>query len=94
MEQPKVIVPRINAAAGSAVLLETQAITPKAGRLPGIDSKARMSKPDGNAIALSASTEEIRSSVRAMFSEPDQPRVEGPGCIEGDVVFTYLAYRT
>lgn len=84
------IVRRINATAGRAVLPEARAIIPKSGRLPGIDGKAKMSKSGGNAIALSASSEQIRSAVKAMFTDPNHLRVEDPGCIEGNVVFTYL----
>lgn len=90
IEQTNEIVRRINATAGCAVLPEARAIIPKAGRLPGIDGKAKMSKSGGNAIALSASSEEIRNAVRAMFTDPNHLRVEDPGCIEGNVVFTYL----
>jgi tryptophanyl-tRNA synthetase len=81
---------RINATAGCAVLPEARAIIPEAGRLPGIDGKAKMSKSGGNAIALSSSSEEIRRAVRAMYTDPNHLRVEDPGCIEGNVVFTYL----
>ena len=49
-----------------------------------------MSKSGGNAIALSASSDEIRRAVRAMFTDPNHLRVEDPGSIEGNVVFTYL----
>lgn len=90
IEQTNEIVRRINATAGRAVLPEAQAIIPKAGRLPGLDGKAKMSKSGGNAIALSASPGEIRRAVRAMFTDPHHLRVEDPGRIEGNVVFTYL----
>lgn len=90
IEQTNEIVRRINATAGSAVLPEAEAIIPKTGRLPGIDGKAKMSKSGGNAIPLSASPEEIRTAVRAMFTDPNHLRVEDPGRVEGNVVFTYL----
>ncbi len=90
IEQTNEIVRRINATAGRAVLPEARAIIPKAGRLPGIDGKAKMSKSGGNAIALSASSQEIRNAVRAMFTDPNHLRVEDPGCVDGNVVFTYL----
>ncbi|WP_308124579.1 hypothetical protein [Maritalea mobilis] len=90
IEQTNEIVRRINATAGSAVLPEARAIIPRTGRLPGIDGKAKMSKSGGNAIALSASPGEIRSAVRAMFTDPYHLRVEDPGRVEGNVVFTYL----
>ena len=90
IEQTNEIVRRINATAGGSILPEAQGIIPKAGRLPGIDGKAKMSKSGGNAIALSASSDEIRRAVRAMFTDPNHLRVEDPGSIEGNVVFTYL----
>lgn len=90
IEQTNEIVRRINATAGSPVLPEARAIIPKAGRLPGVDGKAKMSKSGGNAIALSASPDDIRAAVRAMFTDPNHLRVEDPGRVEGNVVFTYL----
>ncbi|MAZ25678.1 MAG: tryptophan--tRNA ligase [Cytophagaceae bacterium] len=90
IEQCNEIVRRINASAGREVLPEAQALIPEAGRLPGIDGRAKMSKSGGNAIALSAGPDEIRAAVRAMFTDPDHLRIEDPGRIEGNVVFTYL----
>lgn len=90
IEQTNEIVRRINSTVGSAVLPEARAIIPKAGRLPGIDGKAKMSKSGGNAIALSTSPGEIRNAVRAMFTDPNNLHIEDPGSTEGNVVFTYL----
>ncbi|WP_442970279.1 tryptophan--tRNA ligase [Roseovarius sp. CH_XMU1461] len=90
IEQTNEIVRRINATAGSTVLPEAQAIIPKAGRLPGIDGKAKMSKSGGNAIPLSASPDDIRAAVKAMFTDPNHLRIEDPGRVEGNVVFAYL----
>ncbi len=90
IEQTNEIVRRINAAAGAAILPKAEAIIPKSGRLPGIDGKAKMSKSGGNAIALSASPAAISAAVRAMFTDPGHLRVEDPGEVEGNVVFTYL----
>lgn len=81
---------RINTTANQTVLPEAVAVIPKAGRLPGIDGKAKMSKSGGNAIPLSASPEAIRAAVKAMFTDPNHLRVEDPGQIEGNVVFAYL----
>ncbi|GGG68984.1 hypothetical protein GCM10011415_15380 [Salipiger pallidus] len=72
------------------MLPKARAIIPKVGRLPGIDGKAKMSKSGGNAIALPASPEEVRSAVKAMFTDPNHLRAEDSGCVEGNVVFTYL----
>ncbi len=90
IEQTNEIVRRINATAGCDVLPEAQAIIPKTGRLPGIDGKAKMSKSGGNAIALSASANDIRAAVRGMFTDPNHLRIEDPGRVEGNTVFTYL----
>ena len=90
IEQTNEIVRRINTTAGRAILPEAQAVIPQAGRLPGVDGKAKMSKSGGNAIALSASPDEIAAAVKAMFTDPNHLRVEDPGQVEGNVVFTYL----
>lgn len=90
VEQTNEIVRRINAAAGSSILPEARAVIPKFGRLPGIDGMAKMSKSGGNAIPLSASPDAISAAVKAMFTDPRHPRVEDPGRVEGNVVFTYL----
>lgn len=90
IEQTNEIVRRINATAGKTILLEAQAIIPKAGRLPGIDGKAKMSKSAGNAVALSAPPEVISAAVKAMFTDPNHLRIEDPGQVEGNVVFAFL----
>jgi tryptophanyl-tRNA synthetase len=90
IEQTNEIVRRINATAGRAILPEARAVIPQVGRLPGVDGKAKMSKSGGNAIALSASPDAITAAVKAMFTDPNHLRVEDPGHVEGNVVFTYL----
>lgn len=90
IEQTNEIVRRINAVAGRDVLPEARAIIPRAGRLPGVDGRAKMSKSGGNAIPLSATPDQISAAVRAMFTDPAHLRVEDPGRVEGNVVFTYL----
>ena len=59
-------------------------------RLPGIDGKAKMSKSLGNCIYLSDTPEEVKRKVMSMYTGPDHIRVEDPGKIEGNCVFTYL----
>ena len=59
-------------------------------RLPGTDGKAKMSKSLGNCIYLSDSYEDVRKKVMSMFTDPDHLRVEDPGKVEGNTVFTYL----
>ncbi len=90
IEQTNEIVRRVNALAGRPLLPEAEAIIPRAGRLPGVDGRAKMSKSAGNAIALSASPDDISAAVRAMFTDPDHLRITDPGKVEGNVVFTYL----
>ncbi|WP_349644012.1 tryptophan--tRNA ligase [Bradyrhizobium sp. C9] len=90
IEQTNEIIRRVNALAGRSLLQEAEAIIPRAGRLPGVDGRAKMSKSAGNAIPLSASPDDISAAVRAMFTDPDHLRVADPGKVEGNVVFTYL----
>ena len=59
-------------------------------RLPGTDGKAKMSKSLCNCIYLSDSADEIKKKVMGMYTDPDHLRVEDPGKVEGNMVFTYL----
>ena len=60
-------------------------------RLPGIDGKAKMSKSLGNCIYLADDPKEIEQNImRKMYTDPQHLRVEDPGHLEGNVVFTYL----
>ena len=59
-------------------------------RLVGIDGNAKMSKSLNNCIYLKDSAEEVRKKVFAMYTDPDHIRVDDPGKVEGNVVFTYL----
>ena len=59
-------------------------------RLPGIDGKGKMSKSLGNAIYLSDDTQTVHDKVFDMYTDPEHIRVDMPGHVEGNVVFTYL----
>ena len=59
-------------------------------RLPGIDGSAKMSKSLGNCIYLSDSEEELKKKIKQMYTDPTHIKLEDPGHIEGNVVFTYL----
>ena len=59
-------------------------------RLPGTDGKAKMSKSLGNCIYLSDTPEDVKKKVMGMYTDPDHIRIEDPGKIEGNCVFTYL----
>lgn len=59
-------------------------------RLTGIDGNSKASKSLNNAIYLSDSTDEVRSKVSAMYTDPRHIRASDPGKVEGNVVFNYL----
>lgn len=81
---------RVNRLADSDILPEPQCLLSQVTRLPGIDGQAKASKSLGNAIFLSDSNDDIRKKVMLMFTDPDHIRVEDPGKIEGNVIFSYL----
>ena len=59
-------------------------------RLPGIDGKAKMSKSLGNCIYLSDDSIVVKQKVMSMYTDPNHIKIEDPGQIEGNTVFTYL----
>lgn len=59
-------------------------------RLPGIDGKAKMSKSLGNCIYLSDDKETVKNKVMSMYTDPKHIKVEDPGNVEDNAVFTYL----
>lgn len=92
IEQCKEIVHKFNAVYGET-LVEPEIVLPQNKnclRLPGLDGKAKMSKSLGNCIYLSDEAETIRQKVMSMYTDPDHIRVEDPGKVEGNTVFTYL----
>ena len=92
IEQCKEIVHKFNTVYGET-LTDPKIVLPDNSaclRLPGIDGKAKMSKSLGNCIYLSEEPEEIRKKVMSMYTDPNHIRVEDPGQIEGNTVFTYL----
>jgi tryptophanyl-tRNA synthetase len=89
IEQTNEIVRRVNRLAGVSVLHECRALLSNTPRLPGIDGR-KASKSLGNAIPLSAATDEIHRLVRAMYTDPGHVRASEPGRVEGNVVFAYL----
>lgn len=92
VEQTREIVHKFNTVYGET-LVEPTILLPEnqaCMRLPGIDGKAKMSKSLGNCIYLSEESEDIRKKVMSMFTDPDHLRIEDPGKLEGNTVFTYL----
>ncbi|WP_025872543.1 tryptophan--tRNA ligase [Methylobacillus glycogenes] len=95
IEQTNEIVRRFNRlyknpATKQEILVETKALVPELGRLPGIDGKAKMSKSLGNVINLSATADEVSKAVKKVYTDPLHLRVEDPGHVEGNIAFTYL----
>ena len=92
LEQAREIVRRFNMIYGDT-LVEPEILlsSNKASmRLPGTDGKNKMSKSIGNCIYLADDPDTIRQKVMSMYTDPDHLRVEDPGKIEGNTVFTYL----
>jgi tryptophanyl-tRNA synthetase len=89
IEQTNEIVRSVNHIAGTRVLPECRALLSTTPRLPGVDGR-KASKSVGNAIPLSATSDEIRERVRAMYTDPGHARASDPGRVEGNVVFAYL----
>ena len=92
LEQAREIVRRFNYIYGET-LVEPEILLPENAaclRLPGTDGKAKMSKSLGNCIYLSDSADEVQKKVKGMYTDPDHLRVQDPGKVEGNPVFTYL----
>lgn len=92
VEQTREIVHKFNSVYGET-LVTPQILLPENQaclRLPGTDGKAKMSKSLGNCIYLSDSAEDVRKKVMSMYTDPEHIRVQDPGKIEGNTVFTYL----
>ncbi len=92
IEQTREIVHKFNSVYGP-VLVEPEILLPDNAacmRLPGTDGKAKMSKSLGNCIYLSDTADEVKKKVMGMYTDPDHLRVEDPGKVEGNTVFTYL----
>ncbi len=90
IEQTNEIVRHFNRMYKKEVLVEAEALIPKIARLPGIDGQAKMGKSLGNCIYLKDSSDEIAKKVKGMYTDPNHLRVEDPGVVEGNPVFTYL----
>ena len=92
IEQTNEIVRRFNGIYGET-LVEPKILLPQNAaclRLPGIDGKAKMGKSLGNCIYLSEEAVDLTKKVKGMYTDPNHIKVEDPGRVEGNVVFTYL----
>ena len=92
LEQAREIVRKFNSVYGDT-LVEAEALLPESEnerRLVGIDGNAKMSKSLGNCIYLKDSVEDVKKKVFSMYTDPNHIRIEDPGKVEKNVVFTYL----
>ena len=92
LEQAREIVRRFNHIYGET-LVEPEILLPDNAaclRLPGTDGKAKMSKSLGNCIYLSDDADTVAAKIKTMYTDPNHLRVQDPGQVEGNPVFTYL----
>ncbi|WP_205029754.1 tryptophan--tRNA ligase [Streptococcus porcinus] len=93
IEQTREIVRSFNFTYKTDCLVEPEGLYPEnesAGRLPGLDGNAKMSKSLGNGIYLSDDADTVQKKVMSMYTDPSHIRVTDPGQIEGNMVFHYL----
>ena len=92
IEQTREIVHSFNNVYGNTLVMPEAKIPENEleQRLPGTDGKAKMSKSLGNCIYLADDEETIKKKVMSMYTDPNHIRVDDPGQVEGNVVFTYL----
>lgn len=92
IEQTNEIVRSFNRIYGET-LVECKAVLPEKEiqrRLPGLDGNNKMSKSLGNCIYLCDDSETVRKKVMSMYTDPNHIKVEEPGNVQGNMVFTYL----
>ena len=92
IEQTREIVRSFNNLYGET-LVEPKAMLPEnenCYRLVGTDGKAKMSKSLNNCIYLSDEPDVIKQKVFSMYTDPNHIRIEDPGKVKGNTVFTYL----
>lgn len=90
IEQTNELVRHFNRTYKTEVFIEAKAMIGKIARLPGIDGGAKMGKSIGNCIYLGDSADDITKKIKSMYTDPGHLRVEDPGKVEGNPVFTYL----
>lgn len=90
IEQTNEIARHFNRIYKCEVFKEVKPVIPQVARLPGTDGKAKMGKSLGNCIYLSDPMDVVAKKVKGMYTDPNHLRVEDPGQVEGNPVFTYL----
>ena len=92
IEQAREIVNTFNSLYKETLVLP-EAILPEievCKRLPGTDGKTKMSKSIGNCIYLSDDSKTLKQKVMSMYTDPNHIKIEDPGKVEDNTVFTYL----
>ena len=93
LEQAREIVKSFNTIYNTDVLVMPKPVLPEREvclRLPGTDGNAKMSKSLGNCIYLKDDSETVKQKVMSMYTDPNHIKIEDPGNVEGNTVFTYL----
>ena len=90
LEQTNEIVRRFNRIYNTNILKECKAVLSTVSRLVGTDGNAKMSKSLGNTIYIKDGSDIIKQKVMGMYTDPNHIKIEDPGKVEGNVVFTYL----
>ena len=90
IEQTNDLVRNFNRIYKTSVFRECKALVPRGGLIPGLDGNSKMSKSLNNAIYLSDDDKTVAKKIKAMYTDPNHIRVEDPGKVEGNPVFTYL----
>jgi len=89
IEQTNAVGQRFNRLYGR-VFNKVNALVGDYPRLVGTDGKNKMSKSLDNCVYLSDSKKEIVRKVMSMYTDPGHIRVNDPGKVKGNTVFTYL----
>lgn len=89
LEQANEIAEKFNRIYGET-FSKIKPILSETSRLVGIDGSGKMSKSLNNAIYLSDSSADVEKKVMQMYTDPEHVKIENPGKVEGNVVFSYL----
>lgn len=90
IEQTNEIIRSFNRIYQTEIFPEAKPMIPKVARLVGLDGLAKMSKSLDNAIFLGDDVDTLRKRIMSMYTDPGHVRVQDPGKVDGNVVFTYL----
>ena len=92
IEQTREIVNTFNSIYGDTLVLPEAILSCNnvCKRLPGTDGKNKMCKSLNNCIYLSDTSEVVKEKVMSMYTDPNHLKIEDPGSIENNTVFSYL----